>query len=61
MIEHPVRDLHSSKPVPPLFCKVIVNPDGKTYLQKKSDKKTYETILWEDVVYQVEAAKAANQ
>ena len=61
MIEHPVRDLHSNKPVPPLFCKVIVNPDGKTYLQKKSDKKTYETILWEDVVYQVEAAKAANQ
>lgn len=61
MIEHPVRDLHSGKPFPPLFCKVIVNPDGKIYLQKKSDKKTYETILWEDVVYQVEAAKAAQQ
>ncbi len=61
MIEHPVRDLHSDKQVQPMFCKVIVEQDGTVYLQKKSDKNKYEKILWDDVVYQVEAAKSVNR
>lgn len=67
MIKRPVRDLQSDKPNPPRFCDVIINDEGEAYLEKKvKDKKgksTYDTIAWEDVVYQVEAArgKAANK
>ena len=59
-MERPIRDLHSCKQTQSMFCKVIINPDGKIYLQKKSDKKKFELILWDDVVYQVEAAKEAT-
>ena len=51
-----IRNLHSDKPIPPRFCDVIVDGD-KVYLEKKTDKAKYETILWDDVLYQVEAAK----
>ena len=55
MIERPVRDLHSSKQVQPLFCKVIVDGDKVTLESKgKDDKK--QTISWKDMVYQVEAS-----
>lgn len=60
-MKQPIRDLHSPKPTKPRFCDVIVDNDGRIFLEKKTDKKTYEKILWDDVVYQVEAAKAANQ
>ena len=59
MIRRPIRNLHSNKPTQPRFCDVIVE-DNKIYLEQKKDKNKYEKILWEDVVYQVEAAKAAN-
>jgi hypothetical protein len=59
-VKRPVRDLHSDKPTPPRFCDVIVEGD-MVFLEKKSDKNKYEKIPWDDVVYQVEAAKAANQ
>ena len=52
----PIRDLHSNKPVPPRFCDVIIQ-ENCVFLQKKTDKNKYEQIPWEDVVYQVEAAK----
>lgn len=55
MIERPVRDLHSSKQVPPLFCKVIVDGDNVTLDSKGKDNKK-QTISWKDMVYQVEAA-----
>lgn len=55
MIERPVRDLHSSKPVQPLFCKVIVDGDTVILESKGKDSKK-QTIAWKDVVYQVEAA-----
>lgn len=56
-----VRNLHSNKQVPPRFCDVVID-NGKVFLETKTDKKTFEQIPWEDVVYQVEAAaKAANQ
>lgn len=60
MIKRPIRNLHSDKPTPPRFCDVVIE-DGKVFLEKKSDKNKYEKIPWEDVVYQVEAAKAVNQ
>lgn len=55
MIERPVRDLHSSKQIQPLFCKVIVDGDKVTLESKGKDNKK-QTISWKDMVYQVEAA-----
>ncbi len=55
-IQRPIRNLHSDKPTPPRFCDVIVDGDS-VLLQKKSDKNTYETIPWEDVVHQVKIAR----
>lgn len=55
MIERPVRDLHSSKRVPPLFCKVIVDGDKVTLEIKGKDNKK-QTISWKDMVYQVAPA-----
>lgn len=60
MTKRPIRDLHSTKPLQPRFCDVILE-EGKVFLEKKSDKNKYERILWDDVVYQVEAAKAVNE
>jgi len=39
----------------------VVIDNGKVFLEKKTDKNKYEKIPWEDVVYQVEVAKASNQ
>ena len=44
----------------PRFCDAIVDED-KIYLEKKTSSGGYETILWDDVVYQVESAKQAAQ
>lgn len=60
MTKCPVRDLHSSRTMQPRFCDVIVDED-KIYLEKKTPSGGYETILWDDVVYQVESAKQAAQ
>jgi len=59
VIKRPIRNLHSDKPTSPRFCDVVIE-DGKVFLEKKSDKNKYEKIPWEDVVYQVETAKAVN-
>ncbi|MCD7825244.1 MAG: hypothetical protein LUH14_04700 [Clostridiaceae bacterium] len=59
MIKKPIRNLHSDRPVPPRFCDVIIE-GNQIYLEKKNDKNNYEKIPWEDVVFQVEAAKAVN-
>lgn len=55
----PIRDLHSERRVQPRFCDVVIE-GGKVFLEKKNEKQRYEKISWEDVVYQVEAAKAAD-
>ena len=57
MVKKPIRNLHSTKPVQPRFCDVIVEGD-KIFLEKKIDKNRYEKIPWEDVVSQVEAARS---
>ena len=56
----PIRNLRSDKQVPPRFCDVVF-VIGEVILEKKTDKNKYEKIPWEDVVYQVEVAKASNQ
>ena len=57
-----IRNLSSSKPTPPRFCDVIIEGDD-VQLEVKTDKDKYETISWEDMQYQVNAAikKAANE
>lgn len=57
-----IRNLNSNKPTPPRFCDVIVKGEDVT-LEVKTDKNKYETISWEDMQYQVNAAikKAANE
>lgn len=56
MVKRPIRDLHSDRQMPPRFCDVVIEGD-KIYLEHKKDKNKYVKIPWEDVVYQVEAAK----
>jgi len=54
MIKIPIRNLNSSKPVPPRFCDVVV--DGEmVYLEQKVNKNKYIKIHWDDIVYQVES------
>lgn len=60
MTKTAIINLHSDKPIPPRFCDVVIE-DGKIFLEKKTDKKQFEKIPWEDVVYQVETAKSAQK
>lgn len=57
-----IRNLNSDKPIPPRFCDVIIDGDD-VQLEVKTDKDKYETISWEDMKYQVNAAikKAARE
>lgn len=57
-----IRNLNSNKRTPPRFCDVIIDGDD-VQLEVKTDKNKYETISWEDMQYQVNAAikKAANE
>lgn len=51
-----IVNLHSDKQHSPRFCDVVV--DGQNIsLEVKMDKDRYESIPWEDVVYQVEVAR----
>ena len=60
MTKTAIRNLHSDKPIPPRFCDVVIE-DGKIFLEKKTDKKQFEKIPREDVIYQVETAKTAQK
>jgi hypothetical protein len=59
MIEKAIRDLHSGKTTPPRFCDVIVDGD-QIFLELKEKRPVSKRISWDDVVYQVEAARAVN-
>lgn len=50
-----IRNLNSDKPTPPRFCDVVIDGD-EVQLEVKTDKNKYETISWEDMQYQVNAA-----
>ena len=54
-MEQAIRNLSSDKPVPPRFCDVIINGEKVTLVVKLGPQK-YETISWEDMQYQVNAA-----
>lgn len=60
MIKKAVRNLHSDKPNPPRVFDIIIDGD-KVDLEVKIKKDKIERIPWEDVLYQVEAAKAVNK
>ena len=47
MTKTAIRNLHSDKPIPPRFCDVVIE-DGKIFLEKKTDKKQFEKIPWEE-------------
>ena len=57
MVKKPIRNLHSQKQVPPHWCSVLYDEEhDKCYLERKDKKsKVVESILWEDVKYQVES------
>ena len=59
MVKEPVRNLRSTKPVPPRLFDVLVDGDDVS-IQVKTGKNEYETVPWPDVVSQVEAAKILN-
>ena len=59
MIRQPIRNLHTSRSIPPRFCDVIVDGE-KVYLEQKISNKKYVTSPWEDVVHQVKAAIAVK-
>jgi hypothetical protein len=60
MIKKQVRNLHSNKPTAPRVFDVTVEGTSVN-LKVKIGKDKYETIPWDDVVYQVEAAKSLAQ
>lgn len=60
MIKQPIRDLSTSKPVPPRFCDVVVDGE-KVYLEQKISKNKYVTIHWDDIVHQVESVIARSK
>lgn len=58
MVRRPIRNLHSNLQNPPRVFDVIIDDDGKTYLEVKTGKSLIR-IPWNDVVFQVEAIETA--
>nr|DAJ17967.1 MAG TPA: hypothetical protein [Siphoviridae sp. ct4aE30] len=56
MIRKQIRNLHSNKSTAPRVFDVIIK-GNLIYLEVKLNKNKYEIISWEDVDYQVRAAK----
>ena len=56
MVEKTIRDFSSNKKIPPVFCMAIVDGDNVKLESKVKEPKTL-SISWNDLVYQVEAAK----
>jgi len=58
MVKQPIRNMHSTKKVPPRFCDVVIE-DSVIYLEKKTEKNI-ERIPWDDVVMQVKKAQSRD-
>ncbi len=56
MVKTPIRNLRSSKPVPPRLCDILIEGE-EIALQFKIGKNEYETVPWQDVVLQVKQAE----
>lgn len=57
MIRRAIRNLSSTKPVPPRLFDVLIDDEHtprKVYIEQKIDKQHKELVLWEDIKYQVE-------
>ena len=55
IIRIPIYNLHSGKASPQRYCDLII--DGENIqIEKKQSKEKYDTIPWEDLWYQVNAA-----
>ena len=60
MIKRPILSFSNEKPTPQRVFDVVVE-GNKVDLEIKNDKKKIVKIPWNEVVSQVEAAKAANK
>ena len=60
MVKRPILSFSDEKPTPQRVFDVIVEGNNID-LEIKNDKKKIVTIPWDEVVSQVEAAKAANK
>ena len=59
IIKKPVRNLSSNKAVAPRVFDVVIDGD-RIALEVKINKDKFERIPWDDVIYQVEVAKATQ-
>lgn len=59
IIKKPIRNLSSNKSVPPRVFDVVIDGD-RIDLEVKMNKNKVEKIPWDDVIYQVEVAKASK-
>lgn len=60
MVKRPILSFSKEKPTPQRVFDVVVE-GNKVELEIKNDKKKIIKIPWNEVVSQVEAAKAANK
>lgn len=58
-IRKPIRNLRSNKDMPTRVFDVVIEGD-KVDLEVKFNKKKIERIAWDDVIHQVELAKAVQ-
>ncbi len=52
-----IRNLHSHKEIPPMFCEYRRNGDGKEYFRVRDKDKEYRDIAVEDFLYQLKVAR----
>lgn len=60
MVKRPILSFSNERPTPQRVFDVVVE-GNKVDLEIKNDKKKIVKIPWDEVVSQVEAAKAANK
>lgn len=52
-MRQPIRNLHSTREVPPRCFDAILEDDNQVYLEVKKGTNHYDKILWSDVLYQM--------
>ena len=57
MVSRAVRNMHSTKQVPPHWCSVVYDKEKNMCWLERKDRgaRNREIILWDDVKYQVES------
>ena len=59
MYKQPIRNLRTSKSMPPRFCDFVDDGDN-TYLELKNRNGQLVTIMLDDFLYQISVAVAAT-